>query len=284
MKKALKWIAIGIGVLLTLLVAGLTLFGGALVKGAVNGLGPAVVGVPVTLEKATFRPLAGEIKLTGLHVGNPPGFKTPALFDLGEVDVRLDVRSLFKDTLVIRKIVVIAPHITYERGLLDSNFGALGKRIQGGAKGKEEATESEPRAKDSGGKVIIDELVVVDPTLNVSVTAAGGHSIPVKLGRVELRNIGREGGGVTFSDAFKIVFSVIASNVENAVLGAGELIGSGVKAVGSGAKAVGGAVADGAVSVAKGVGGLLRLGEKNEGGRTQDVTRSAGGEKPATAQ
>ena len=48
----------------------------------------------------------------------------------------------------------------------------------------------------------------------------------------------------------KVIFSIITSNVENAVLGAGDLIGSG-------AKAVGGAVANGASSVIKGVGGLF---------------------------
>lgn len=254
MKQALKWIGIGIGALIVVLLVGLTLFGGAMVKGAVNGFGPLVMGVPVTLEKATFRPLAGKIKLTNLHVGNPKGFKTPALLDLGEVDIELDSKSLFKDTIVIHRIAVNAPHITYERGLLDSNFSALMKQLDSGTPEKKSSGEKKEK---SGKKVAIDELAVTDPALNVSITVAGGNYIPIKLGKVELRDIGKEHGGVTFADAMKIIFSVITSNVENAVLGAGDLIGSGAKAVGSGAKAVGGAVVGGASAAIKGVGGLF---------------------------
>lgn len=251
MKKALKWIGMGICALVVLLLIGLAVSGGVMVKGAVNGLGPAVMGVPVTLEKASFKPLSGKIKLTNLHVGNPKGFKTPALFDLGEVNIELDPRSLFKDTIVIHKIAVVAPHITYERGLLDSNFGALMKQFESGdAEKKPEEKASGAKEKKEGKKVVIDELTVVDPALNLSVTAAGGHYVPIKLGKVELKDIGKEHGGVTFPDAMKVIFSIITSNVENAVLGAGDLIGSG-------AKAVGGAVANGASSVIKGVGGLF---------------------------
>lgn len=269
MKKALVSIGIGICVLVVLLLVGLTFFGGSMVKGAVNGFGPSVMGVPVTLEEANFRPLAGKIKLTRLHVGNPKGFKTPALFELGEVDIELNVKSLFSDMIVIHKIAVVAPHITYERGLLDSNFGALTKQLD---------LKRDKKPKKGDKKVVIDELVVTDPSLNVSITAAGGHAIPIKLGKVELKDIGKEHGGVTFADAMKIIFSVITSNVENAVMGAGDLLGSGAKAIGTGAKAVGsgamavgGAVVGGASSVVKGIGGLVGIGDK-DGETTNAVT------------
>jgi len=277
MKKALKWIGIGIGILLVLLLAGLTMLGGVMVKGAINGFGPAVMGVPVTLEKVSFRPLAGRIKLTKLHVGNPKGFKTPALFELGEVDIEIDVMSLLRDTIVIHRMAVVAPHITYERALLDSNFGVMVKQLQGGAEEKNpEENAAAAKPQKNGKKVVIEELIITDPSLNVSVTAAGGHSIPVKLGKVALRDIGKEHGGVTFTDAIKIIFSIITSNVENAVLGAGDLIGTTGKTIGSGTKAVGGAVADGASSVVKGIGGLFGVGKKSavetSGDRTVTMT------------
>lgn len=280
MKKTLISIGIGIAVLVVLFLAGLMVFGGAMVKGAVNGFGPAIMGVPVTLEKASFRPLSGRITLTKLHVGNPEGFKTPALFELGEVDIELDPKSLFTDTIVIHKIAVVAPHITYERALLDSNFGALMKQLEGDTKKKSDGAKD-----DQGGKkVVIDELVVTDPVLNVSITAAGGHAIPIKLGKVELKDIGKEHGGVTFADAMKIIFSVVASNIENAVMGAGNLLGSGAeaigsvaKALGSGAMAVGGAVVGGASSVVKGIGNLVGLGEKT--GETTNAAAPAAEKK-----
>ena len=56
------------------------------------------------------------------------------------------------------------------------------------------------------------------------------------------------------ADAVKIILSLITSNIENAVKGAGDLVGSGAKAVGNGA-----------TSVIKGVGGLVGLGGAKEG-------------------
>jgi len=258
MKRALKWMAIGVGVLLILAVAGLALTGGAMVKAAVNGVGPALMGVPVTLQDATLRPLSGKLELVNLHIGNPPGFKTPALLELGVVDVVVDVTSLWRKTLVIRKVAVVAPHITYERGLLDSNFGVLTKRLESEGRRKKE----DPSAAGKGKKVIIEELLILDPTLNVSITAAGGHYMPVNLGRVELRNVGKEGGGVTAADALSIVFSVVTSNIENAARGVGDLIGSGVKAVGR----------------------LLGGGAAREGASTQSVGQGAFREVKAAGQ
>lgn len=247
MKKALKWIGIGICVLVVLLLVGLTLFGGAIVKVAVNEFGPALLGVPVTLEKASFRPFAGKIKLTKLHIGNPKELETSALFDLDNVEIELNPMSLFSNTIVLHKVTVVAPHITYETSLVGSNIGVLEKRLEGGAKKPE-----------AGKKVIIDELTITDAQVNVSVTAAGGYSIPVKIGRIELKDIGKEQGGVTFADAVLIIAGTITGNIENAATGAGGLVGSG-------AKAIGGTLTNGASSVVKSLGGLLGPDKKTNG-------------------
>ena len=267
MKKVLKWTGIAVGALLVLVLVCVALFGGAMVRKAVNTFGPQVLGVPVTLEDAAFRPLSGTVKLRNLHVGNPQGFKTPALFELGAVDLEINSRSLFSDTIVIHKIEVVAPHITYEKSLLGSNVGALMKQLQGNAEKKPEGKATGAKTQPGAAKkVVIDELVVSDPALNVSITAAGGHYVPVKLGKVEIRNIGKEHGGVTFADAVALIISVITGNIENAVAGAGDLVESGAKELGKGAQAVGGVVGDGASSVVKGFGGLLG-GDKKTGGK-----------------
>ncbi len=264
MKRIAIKIALGLVVLLVVFLAGVVIFGGVMIKGAVNRLGPMVMGVPVKVEKVLFRPLAGTIRLTNLHVGNPDGFKTPAMFELGEVHVELDAKSLLGDMIIIRKVAVNAPHITYEKALLDSNFGVLLKQLQRGKEKTPEQKAAEGKAQKMGKKVVIDELVVSDPALNVSITAAGGHYIPVKLGRVELKDIGKERGGATLADAIQIIFSVITSNVENAVLGAGDLVGSAGRLIGSGAKTVGGVV-ESASSVVSGLGGLLGSDKKSDG-------------------
>lgn len=234
--------------LLVVLLLGLIFAGGAFIRTTINTAGPAALGVPVSVQRVVFMPLRGKIRLTGLHVGNPEGFKTPALFEMGDAVVEMDPASLFRDTIVVHRIIVTAPEITYEKGLRSSNFSTLLDRLGGGKSGPKEPA---PAASKPGRKVIIEEMVIRDPKLKLSLTLAGGHAIPIALGQVEIRDIGKEKGGVTMVDAVRILFSVITSNVENAVVGAGTTVSDGAKAVGNGA-----------VSAVKGVGELLGVGGK----------------------
>jgi len=256
MKKWLKITSVVLVVIIAIVLLGLGLAGGAIIKGSVNSFGPMVLGVPVTLQKAVFMPFRGKVQLTKLHIGNPEGFKTPGLFELGDVDIEIDVRSLISDTIVIHKIIVDSPEITYERGLLDSNFGKLLANLQ--------SESNKPQKTKGSKKVIIEKLVVRNPKLKMSVTAVGGHAVPIALGQVELMDIGKESGGVTVVDALKIFLSVITSNIQNAISGAGDTVGSGAKAMGHGAATAGEAVVGGAASAIKGVGGFIGLGNKEK--------------------
>jgi hypothetical protein len=261
--KKMKIVGLVVVGLLLVLLAGVIFWGGSMIKGAVNTFGPQVMGVPVSLQSAKFMPLRGKIQLTKLHIGNPAGFKTPGLFDLGDVDIELDSASLFSDTIVIHKIYVNAPEITYERGLLGSNISALTDQL-GGSNKTEEKKPAQAPATSGGKKVVIEQMSIRDPKMRFALTATFGQSLPVALGQIELKDIGKDNGGVTFADAVKIIFSVLTSNIENAVLGAGDLVGSGAKAVGSGAAAIGGAAVDGASSAVKGLGSLIGIGSKKD--------------------
>lgn len=200
MKKIFR-IVLTVALILILVVAvGVAMFGGAIVRSAVNGAGPKMLGVPVTLKGATFSLLRGHVRLTGLHIGNPKGFKTDSLFDVGTIEIKLKPSSLLSNTIVIEKVLVDAPEITFERGLKRSNFGALiaGLSDKGGSSPKptgEPAPESKPPpASEPGKKVVIDELTVSGGKVKLSLTGAMGLSVPVALATLSMKDIGRESG------------------------------------------------------------------------------------------
>jgi uncharacterized protein involved in outer membrane biogenesis len=206
--------------------------GGTIVMTAVNTVGPQMLGVPVSLTNASFSPLRGEVTLQGLHVGNPDGFKTPSLFDVATVEIGVDVASLFRDTIHIRRVHIENPKITYEKGNDSDNISVITDRLSGKkqrAPAGEGATppppkppqEKSPAEKKPEKKVIIDELIVKDPQLNASLTALGGHYLAVSLGTINVKDIGKEQGGVTFQEAIKIIVKSIGGNIENAVKGIG---------------------------------------------------------------
>jgi len=255
-------------------------FGGPLIKQTINTAGPALLGVPVKLEAATFAPFKGQLLLKGLHVGNPEGFKTAGLFDLGSLDIDLDTATLFKKIMVIREIQISAPEITYERALKNSNIGQLleqlGSKEQASAATQTKAA-STPKAKGSK-KVVIQKLSISGARVNASITALGGHAMVLPLPPISLSNIGgdgKEAQGVTFVEAIRDILSAVFKGVTEAVTGAGKLAVDGAKAVGGaateGVKAVGGAVADGAKAIGSGAGkalggvkNLIGLGSKEE--------------------
>ncbi|MEI6167484.1 MAG: AsmA family protein [bacterium] len=237
MKKSFFWLLIV--VLVVLLTLGITFafFGGAVVKRSVNTLGPAVLGVPVSLQDARFMPMRGQLRLSGLHIGNPKGFKTEMLLDVGVIDMELNMASLFSDTIEIRKIQVNDPQITFEQGLTRSNLGAYLDQLSGGK--KEPATPADKT--QSGRKVVIDELTLTGGKVKLSVTAAMGLSAPIPLATVTMKNIGRESGaeGTGIADIVRIITEAVMKTVVDAIGGAGGLAIEGFKAVGGGVVKVG---------------------------------------------
>jgi uncharacterized protein involved in outer membrane biogenesis len=272
MKKILKYALLAVLLLVVLAVAAISFYGGSIAKSAINSAGPKLLGVDVRVADVGFRPFAGRFVLKNMHVGNPEGFKTPYLFEVGVVDVDVDMASLFSDPVVVKSITIEAPRISYEQGLTGTNFGALLEQLEAEEKAVDDEAVEEEEAVAPAKKVVIDYLAVLDPQLNVSVKAAGGRYIPVKLGKVELEGIGRDGGGVGAVDAVRIFLSVITSNIRNAVAGAGDLIGAGVGAAMDGARAVTGAATEGA----KAATGAAVDGAKAVGGAAADGARAGG--------
>ncbi len=261
MKKLIK-IAGGLVVVLAALFAALELSLDKVVLKGVNAAAPAALGVPVTLQDASISLLRGKAALQGLHIGNPEGFKTDGLFDLGSIAVDIDNSTLLSDTIVIKEIAIDGLALTYEKGLLDSNLGALIEQLSAGAEKEapeageaEEPTEPQDATEKPAKKVVIEKLSITGSRMNFSITGAaaltGGGAIPLPLPPITLTDLGKEKEGITFVEAIQEVLQAIAGAAGTAIAGAGNLVGDAGKAVGEGAMDVG----EGAVEAGKVVGG-----------------------------
>ena len=257
MKKSLKILG-GIFVVLVLLFVALEFSLDGIVPKAFNAAVPGALGVPATLDAADISLVRGQAALRGLHVGNPEGYKTARLLDLGSVSVKLDNSTLLSDVIVIKEIAIDGLVLTYERGLLNSNLGALIDQLSAGEDRAKDAATKEEKA---GKKVIIEKIVISGIRMNVSVTGAaaltGGGFIPIPLPTITLTDLGKEKDGVTFVEAVGNILKAIAGAAGSAIAGAGNLLGQGVGAVGDGAWAVGEGTVNAGKAVAGGVGKAL---------------------------
>lgn len=274
MKKTLK-IAAGILVVLALAFFLLELSLDKMVLKGVNAAGPAALGVPVALEDADISLVRGKASLKNLHIGNPEGYKTDGLFDLGSISVDVDNSTLLSDTIVVREIAIEGLALTFEKGLLDNNLNALIEQLSAGqeeAAGKEAEAKEEKTGKEKkpAKKVVIEKLSISGSKMNFSITGAaaltGGGAIPIPLPPITLVDLGKEKEGMTPVEAVQSVLKAILGAAGTAIAGAGDLLGDAGKAVGEGALAVG----EGAVDAGKAVvGGTVDAGKAVVGGTVE---------------
>ena len=260
MKKLLKILGVIVAVLVVLIVI-LNMSLGKIVLKSVNAAAPGLLGVPVTLQGADIALLRGQAALAGLHVGNPEGFKTDGLLDLGSISVRLDNASLLTDTIVIKEIAIDGLVVTYEKGLKNSNLGALIESLSGGAEEEEPGKEpaEKPGEEKPAKKVIIEKLTITGSHMNFSVSGiaalTGGGAVPIPLPPITLTDLGKEKDGVTLLEAVQRILNEIAGAAGTAIAGSAKILGQGLGAAGEGATEAGKSVVSNASEVGKAVGG-----------------------------
>lgn len=226
----------------------------------VETMGPRVLQAPVQLERVALSVIDGSGEIEGLVVGNPEGFRTPTAFELGRLDVVVDLRSLRSDEVVVRKVVVDSPIITVE-GLDARNLRALQENAAAFGGPKEDPQEEK---EDEGKKVVIDHLIISGARVNYSPTILQGRSIPIPLPTIEMKDLGRDSGGLTIGE----LLSLILSNIDDAVVGVlrgsgelianatGQILGGAATAAGMGVSAVEGVAGQGAAIVGQGTDAL----------------------------
>lgn len=253
MKKLLSIIGIVIIVVLVLAVVLIGFQLGGVIKTGVEAAGPKFTGGPVSLDKAFVRPFSGIARLEGLVVGNPDGYKTPSAFELGEVSMKLDVKSLTSDTIVIEEILIDGPAITFEKSLKKSNIAKLLENVQSATapeEGDEVQTEAETE-EPSGKLVVIDRVLIKGSKVKLSTALLMGKAVTLPLPPVEVNDIGKDSGGTSFGAAIGEILTALQSSVKDVVATAG-------KAAIGGAKGAGGAAADGAKTIGEGAGDAIK--------------------------
>lgn len=208
-------------VLLAIIALGAVYFFGASalnsgIKKGVESVGPRVTQTSVTLDTVDLSPLSGSGTLKGLIIGNPEGFQSEHIFSLGQIDLTVDKGSFFSDTIVIEKIHIKEPDISYERKLTSSNIRELQENIEAFTGPKSESAEAEGASK----KLVIKELVIEDGTIFVGALGVG-QTVP--LPRIEMANIGEEGTEANVAEVLNEVLGKVLTAVGPALANAGEL-------------------------------------------------------------
>jgi hypothetical protein len=169
----------------------------ALVKQAIERYGPQITGVTLTVKSVDFEPAQGKGAITGLQLGNPPGYKSPRAFTLAEMRLAIDFSTITSNVVHLTEVSLDAPVITYERGSGTDNLRVIQKHIDAQA-----AKSSGP-----GRKFIIDNLHIRNGRVNFSDTL----SLPMP--DVHLRDVGKKSNGATVGEIVNQVWDALVQNI-----------------------------------------------------------------------
>lgn len=205
---------------------------GSIIKTAVETFGPKVTQTEIKVGTVLLSPFSGNGKITKVLIGNPKGYKTKSAFELGQIEVEVDIKSLRSNRILIKKIIVDEPVVTFEGGLTGNNLKQIQKNIESfsGAPGASK-TQSKNETKLEIGHFLVRKG-------KVNVILAGAKSIPVALPQIELRDIGRKSGGATPAEAAKAMLGAITKTALNAGIGALGLLKDGTNGAAKGVKSV----------------------------------------------
>lgn len=180
-RKALKYSLLG---LLSILVIGfivLTLSLDGLVKSNIEEIGSEMTGTAVTVSEVSISPFTGSGIIRGFNVSNPDGFETEDALSIERFDIEIDVWSLFSDNIVIREIIVTAPHLTVEQQIPANNLKTIMDNIQ------QAIPEGETETN-----LVISHLVVDEGIVHLRTDVGGTEERTIELPRIEQRDLGTE--------------------------------------------------------------------------------------------
>jgi hypothetical protein len=255
MKKILLKVGIGLVILVILGVLAVSLFLDSAVKRGVETFGPRMTKTTVTVDNVSLSLLSGGGSIKGLAVGNPEGYKTPKAISVGSATLSLKPGSLLGDKLVIHKIEVIAPEITFEGGFGGNNLNKILANVEEFTGGGGTNAPAPGEEKGPARKLQVDDFLIRDAKLNVSITGMGGKSIPVIIPKIQLSGLGQGPDGITVAELTQRVLKTIE---QAAVQAANSAVSDLTKSATGLTKDLGKSAGSSVSNITKGVGDLFK--------------------------
>jgi hypothetical protein len=180
-----------------------------LIKSALASHGSAMTKAPVSVVAVKIAPADGKGTISDLVIGNPAGFNSSHALKVGRIDVEVDLGSVAKDVILIRRIAVHGPDVIYEKGDAMTNFDAIQKNIAGYLGPADN--------NRSGKKLIVEELTIRDAKAHASAAFLNGRSVSVPLPDITLKNLGKAKGGITPGELGQEVAGALKAKLTGAI-------------------------------------------------------------------
>jgi len=193
-KKMLGKIASVVVIIIIVLIGLFIVFGERAIKVAIETAGTKALNVAVKVDDVDLSLIKGQMKISGLEVANPAGFKMPNILAANEIYAKLDTGSLLSDTIIVEEIRLDGIKLSFEQKGFDSNVAILLKGTP--SVSKKEGKSEDPKSSEddaSGKKLVIDNLVLTNTIVEVKLLPVPGakKDISIKLPKIQMKDIGK---------------------------------------------------------------------------------------------
>ncbi|MFC1868534.1 hypothetical protein ACFL0H_10410 [Thermodesulfobacteriota bacterium] len=235
-----KWIFIGIGALIVIiivvLVVGLSNLG-PMIKSAVNTYGPGMTKTEVRVGDVKISLFSAEAELKDFYLGNPKRFKSPQAMKVRSIKVDVNEKSLTGDTIVIDRIEVVAPEITYEKIRGTDNFKTILNNVNEAVGKAKTQSKKQAGKKEGGKKFLIKNFIVRDGKVGLVMPILGGKTLSAPLPDIHLKDLGKKKGGASPAEVFKEAFTSLYQKITSPDVT--DIFNKGLKSLGANLEAIG---------------------------------------------
>ncbi len=210
MKLILK-LVVALAVILVIAAGALLYYVDSIAEQAIEHGGTEALGVATTLDGINISLLGGEASLSGLQVANPSGFAQANFMRLGTGEFSVSIDSLQSDTVVIPRVRFADIQVNLEQKGKTNNIQPILDRVKAmSGAGK---TAPKPAADGPAKKFILEYLSIEDVNVNAALELLGQTAnVNLALPKIELRDLGKEKGGMPMEELVqKVVQAILAA-------------------------------------------------------------------------
>jgi hypothetical protein len=228
--KTSFWVLGIVLALLIIIVVGVGVYLGPIIKIGMEQIGPKVTQVTIKVGSVDVGLLTGSASIKGLQVGNPQGYSAAQAISVGTIAVKLDPLSITSSKIVVQSIHVESPEITFEGGLSRNNLTKIQDNVNSVTQSGSPASTNTAAGTSSkpAPKIEVDDFLITGAKVHLDLTGIGNKDI--SLPDIHLTNLGKDSDGLTPAELTSAVMGAVSSDtistVTNTLMGLGKSVKS----------------------------------------------------------
>lgn len=188
-----------------------------LIKHRLQQVIPKITKTTFQLKHSNIFLLPAKGSLSVIIMGNPQGFKTASSFEMKTIQVSLKLLSVISNKIIIERIEIKDPSITYEMNGVDNNLKTILDNVKAYSASQNGKDQAEEKPEKESKKVQINNFIITNGSINLSISQLEGKKLPVPMPNIELKDIGKESDGKSISEVLEEILSIINKDIINIV-------------------------------------------------------------------